>query len=69
MLKNLFAPLLACLAMLLGLIGQAHAELPAGVGTAISGAGADGLTAVGLLAAAGATVYIIYRVLKRLGIV
>jgi Inovirus Coat protein B len=46
---------------------SAHAALPAGVDTAITAAQTDGLTAVGLLAVLGAAVFIIYKILKRLG--
>jgi hypothetical protein len=67
--KKFLAPLFAVLAMLFGLVAQAQAALPAGVSTAIDGASTDGSTAVGLLAAAGAVVFIIYRVLKRFGII
>lgn len=69
MLKKILAPLMAFLSLLLGLMSTARAALPEGVGTAITGAQTDGLAAIGLLAGAGAAIYIIYRVLKRLGVV
>lgn len=47
---------------------NAHAELPAGVATAIDAAEADGLTLVGLMAAAGAAVWLISKVLARFGL-
>lgn len=46
----------------------AFAELPSGVATGITGAQTDALTAVGLLAAMGAAVFLIVKVLRRLGI-
>lgn len=51
----------------LALIGSAHAALPTGIDTAISTVQTDGLTLVGLIAAAGAAVYLIARVLGRFG--
>lgn len=69
MLKKNLALFLAFAASLFGLVGQAQAALPAGVSDAISGASTDGSSAVGLLAGAGAVVFIIYRVLKRFGII
>lgn len=47
--------------------GSAHAALPAGIEDAIDAVQADGTTLVGILAAAGATVYLIYRLLSRFG--
>jgi hypothetical protein len=49
-------------------VGQAHAELPTGVSTAITGGGADGATLMGLLAAAGAGLYIVWKILRKAGI-
>lgn len=46
----------------------AFAALPTGVDTAITGASTDGVTLVGLMAAAGAAVYLIHKLLKRFGI-
>lgn len=53
----------------LALATSAHAALPAGIDTAITTAQTDGLTAVGLLAAMGAAVFLIRAVLKKLGII
>lgn len=50
-------------------LASAHAALPEGVATAITGAQTDGLTAVGLLAAMGAAVFLIKKVLTKLGII
>lgn len=55
-------------ALLGGFLASAHAALPAGIESAIAAAQADGLTAVGLLAAMGATVFLIVMVLKKLRI-
>lgn len=52
----------------LTLATSAHAALPEGVGTAITGAQTDGVTAVGLLAAMGAAVFLIKKVLNKLGL-
>lgn len=49
-------------------VSSAQAALPEGVGTAITAAQTDGLSAVGLLAAMGAAVFLIHKVLKKLGI-
>lgn len=46
----------------------AMAELPTGVSTAITSGGADGGTLMGLLAAAGAALYIVWKILKKAGI-
>lgn len=56
-------------ALLGGFLASAHAALPEGVATAITGAQTDGLTAVGLLAAMGAAVFLIKKVLTKLGII
>lgn len=55
-------------ATVLALIGSAHAALPTGIDTAISTVSTDGVTLVGLLAVAGAAVYLIARVLGRFGL-
>lgn len=47
--------------------GTVFAALPAGIETSVTAAQTDGLTAVGLLAAMGAAVFIIVKILKRLG--
>ncbi|CAG0973051.1 hypothetical protein BURK2_01410 [Burkholderiales bacterium] len=46
----------------------AFAELPTGVSTAITTGGTDGGTLMGLLAAAGAALYIVWKILKKAGI-
>lgn len=46
----------------------AFAALPTGVDTAITSATTDGTTLIGLLAAAGAAVYLIAKLLKRFGV-
>lgn len=51
----------------LALVGSAHAALPAGIDTAITSVQTDGIALVGLVAAAGAAVYLIARVLARFG--
>lgn len=56
-------------ALLGAFITSAQAALPEGVATAITGAQTDGLTAVGLLAAMGAAVFLIKKVLTKLGII
>jgi hypothetical protein len=65
---NRNARIAAAVAALSTMLGQAHADLPAAVSTGISSAGADGLTIVGLLAAAGASVFLISKVLKKFGV-
>lgn len=47
---------------------SAFAALPEGVSTGVTSAQTDGMTAVGLLAAMGAAVFLIVKVLRRLGI-
>lgn len=44
------------------------AALPAGVDTAITGVTTDGSTLIGYMALAGATVYLISKLLKRFGV-
>ena len=48
--------------------GAAFADVPAGVTSAITAGGADGLTVVGALAAAGASFLLIRKVLSKTGI-
>jgi hypothetical protein len=55
-------------AALLVSVGSAMAELPTGVSTAITSGGTDGGTLMGLLAAAGAALYIVWKILKKAGI-
>lgn len=45
-----------------------HAALDAGVSTAITAAQTDGTTLIGLLAASGAALFIIHKLLKRFGV-
>lgn len=49
-------------------LGTAHAELPTGVTTAITSGGQDGGTLMGALASAGAGLYIVWKILKKAGI-
>lgn len=62
-----FAPVSA-LALSLFVAVTAHAEVPAGVTTSITTASADGLTILGQMAAGGAALYIIWKVLGKMGI-
>lgn len=62
------APLGAFSAVIAASIGSAFADLPAGVSTAITGAQTDGVTVLGLLAAAGAAVFVIAKVLRKFGV-
>jgi hypothetical protein len=48
--------------------GAAMADVPAAVTTSITSAGVDGLAIVGGLAAAGASVFLIGKVLRKFGI-
>lgn len=59
-------PLLIAVPMLLA--QQAFAALPEAVPTALTASQTDGLALVGLLAATGAAVFIIAKVLKRFGV-
>lgn len=56
------------LALLFGAVGHAFAALPTGVSTAVTAGGQDGGTLMGLLAAAGAALYIVWKILKKAGI-
>lgn len=47
---------------------SAHAALPESVSSAITAAQADGVTLVGLMAAAGAAVFVIKKILTRFGV-
>lgn len=47
---------------------SAHAELPAAVATAITATTTDGGTLIGLLAAAGAAIWLIAKLLKKFGL-
>lgn len=65
---NVSRKLAAVVAVLSVLAGTAHAELPAGVSTAITAGGQDGGTLMGLLAGAGAALYIVWKILRKAGI-
>lgn len=52
----------------LSFVASAHAAIPEAVPTALATAQTDGGTLVGLLAAAGAAVFIIAKILKRFGV-
>lgn len=47
---------------------QAFAALPEGVNTGVTAAQTDSLTLIGMLATAGAAVFIIAKVLRRFGV-
>lgn len=66
--KLSLAPILAAVASTVALVGQAHAELPTGVATSVTAAQADGVALLGILAAAGAAVFLIGKVLRRFGV-
>jgi hypothetical protein len=63
----MFSKIVLVPAALGALAMQAHAALPAGVDTAITAVETDGIALVGLVAAAGAAVYLIAKVLARFG--
>lgn len=63
-----FVKFAAVPAALVAVTGSALAELPAGVSTAITSGGQDGGTLMGLLAAAGAALYIVWKILRKAGI-
>ena len=67
--KN-FRNKLATVGAVLSLIAvtSAQAALDAGVSTGVSDAKTDGATLIGLLAGAGASLFIIHKLLKRFGI-
>lgn len=54
--------------LILAAATQVHAALPTGISTAITAVETDGVTLVGLIAAAGAAVYLIAKVLGRFGL-
>ena len=64
--KNVLRGLVA--AGVVTVTGAANAAVDAAITTAVTGAQADGVTLVGALAAAGAAVFIIHKLLKRFGI-
>ena len=59
---------LVAVGALVSVSGAAMADVPAGVTTAITSAGTDGLAIVTGLAAAGASVFLIAKVLKKFGV-
>jgi hypothetical protein len=59
---------LMAVALLASFAGAAMADVPAGVTTSITSAGTDGITIVGALAAAGASVFLIGKVLRKFGL-
>jgi hypothetical protein len=63
--RNLFAAVAAASTLA---AGSAYAALPAGVTAAITAGGTDGETLMGALAAAGAGLYIVWKILKKAGI-
>jgi hypothetical protein len=68
MFKTVQSRVVAFVAPAVFAVQSAHAELPTGVSTAITSGGADGGTLMGLLAAAGAALYIVWKILKKAGI-
>jgi len=65
---NLSGRLALIPAAVMGMAASAHAVLPTAVTTGIADQQADGLTLVGLLAAAGAAIYLVSKLLKKFGI-
>lgn len=63
--KKLITSAVAALALA---SANVYAALPAGVSTAITEAGVDGNTVVGYLAVAGASAFLLHKLLKRFGI-
>jgi hypothetical protein len=59
---------LVAVGVLASFAGAAMADVPAGVTTAITSASTDGVTIVGGLAAAGAAVFLIAKVLRKFGV-
>ena len=66
--RNILRGLAAVGAITLAAAQSAHAALPEAVPTSISAAQADGVTLVGLMAAAGAAVFVIKKILTRFGV-
>jgi len=64
--KNVLRGLVAVGAM--AVVGVSNAAVDAAVTGAITGAQTDGTTIIGALAAAGAAVFIIHKLLKRFGV-
>lgn len=57
----------APLALVVGGISSAHAELPSGVSTAISGYQTDATTAIGLIMAAGVILWGLFKLGRKFG--
>jgi len=64
--RNKVATLVAVLSV--AAVTSAQAALDAGVTTGVSDAKTDGATLIGLLAGAGASLFIIHKLLKRFGV-
>ncbi len=67
MLKRLFAPFLAFFALFMGFISAAHAELPAGITTAITGYQTDTLAAITAVITAGVVIWALWKLGKKMG--
>lgn len=65
--KALQLRLLAVPAFVLATTGAAHAELPAGVSTAITAYQTDATTAIGLIMAAGVVIWGLMKLASKLG--
>lgn len=66
--KKSFALRLAAIpSVALATIGAAHAELPAGASTAITAYQTDATTAIGLIMAAGVTIWGLLKLASKLG--
>lgn len=68
MFKSFFSRAAAVAAPLVLLIGEAHASLPTGVTDAVTAGGVDGASLMGALASTGAGLYIVWKILKKAGI-
>ena len=62
--RNIFAPVLAAGTLL---AASAHAALPTEVGTAITGYQTDATTAIGLVMAAGVTIWGLMKLASKMG--
>lgn len=67
MFKRVQMLFLAFMSLLFGLFQQAHAELPAAVGTAITAAQTDMLAAIGLVIGAMVAVWGLLKLASKLG--
>jgi len=65
--KSLMLRLAAVPAATLATLGVAHAELPAGASTAITAYQTDATTAIGLIMAAGVTIWGLLKLASKLG--